>query len=416
LLVPVDGWHQQFQTNEVGMSTEIMRPDGEVVQVPTNDAPGSGVIARTSAEARVDEVSQSLMLAYERASTLVLTDEEAEQLMGLFPDEQIEIRPHDGLIYLPHIAISRRLSEVFKPAAWSMIQRRAWIEGNRVYAEYVMVIRGCFVGEAVGAHDFQPTNPKMNYSDSLESARAEALRRIAGKSLSCGDQVWQPAYSRRWVADHADKRRVEVDGKSKVQWVRLDETFGHAPKRPAPAKENGHRETTTTGVDAEAEKHRRDWTDYVSGDPPPLLEDVNSKAIPEIKAIIYRPGQAAAWSVLRKHMEDRGFVVDEKLKCFVPSPLTLNVQQRVQAVVEAITDAIGARFGRADSGSWYATVDGFKIRVSDHPPSPNNPVDVDWIITHPGFPVPNAAEIKARMQQVRGNPVYHGEPDDKVPF
>src|SRR6266496_3180169 len=104
----------------------------------------------TPQTARVLEVTDALAPAYAKASTLELTDEEVDRLTAPFPDEAVEIRPHDGLIYLPHILISGRLNQVFKPGKWSLICRRHWLEGQTMYGEYVLVIRGCFVGESVG--------------------------------------------------------------------------------------------------------------------------------------------------------------------------------------------------------------------------------------------------------------------------
>ncbi len=157
----------------------------------------------TSQEMRVEEVNEALLPAYQKAATLELTDAEIEALMAPFPDEIIEIRPHDGLIYISHIHISNRLNKVLKPGKWALVCRRHWLEGNTMYGEYVLIVRGCYVGESVGGHPYQPNNPKVNYSDTLESTAAEALRRIAGKRLSCGSQVWEPEYARQWVANHA---------------------------------------------------------------------------------------------------------------------------------------------------------------------------------------------------------------------
>lgn len=162
----------------------------------------------TSQEMRVVEVNEALLPAYQKASTLEMTDEEITALMANFSDDYVEIRPHDGLIFIPHIHISNRLNQVFKPGKWAMIRRREWFDAtsNTMFGEYVLLIRGCYVGESVGGHPFQPNNPKVNYSDTLESTAAESLRRIAGKRLSCGSQVWDPEYARQWVAQYAEQR------------------------------------------------------------------------------------------------------------------------------------------------------------------------------------------------------------------
>lgn len=186
--------------------------------------------AATPQEMRVIEVNEALLPAYQKASTLELTDTEISALMAPFPDEAVEIRPHDGLIYIPHILISDRLNKVFSPGKWALVCRRHWLDGNTMYGEYVLLIRGCYVGESVGGHPYQPNNPKTNYSDTLESTAAEALRRIAGKRLSCGSQVWHPEYARNWVARYGH----QVNGK----WARKAAVApATKPQPPAPAKQ-----------------------------------------------------------------------------------------------------------------------------------------------------------------------------------
>ncbi len=177
------------------MPLPIEPPHAVTVQDLTKQA----LATITPQQARVGEVSEALMGAYGRASTLELTEGEIEGLLAPFEDSQVEIRPHDGLIYIPHIHISNRLNRVFKPGKWSLVCRRHWLEGGTLYGEYVLLVKGCFVGESVGGHQYQPNNPKTNYSDSLESTAAEALRRICGKRLGCGSQVWEPEYARDWV-------------------------------------------------------------------------------------------------------------------------------------------------------------------------------------------------------------------------
>lgn len=179
-------------------------------QLAVRTAEQTGIIplkGKTAQELRVLEVSEALLPAYQRASTLELTEDEIKALMAPFADEFIEIRPHDGLIYIPHIHISDRLNQVLKPGKWALVCRRHWLEGGTMYGEYILLIRGCYVGESVGGHAYQPNNPKTNFSDSLESTAGEALRRIAGKRLSCGSQVWNPEYARQWVAKYAAQVR-----------------------------------------------------------------------------------------------------------------------------------------------------------------------------------------------------------------
>ena len=216
--------------NSNAIETEVV--ENAIALRPQSEAAKTERKPMTAQELRTVEVSEALLPAYQKASTLELSNGEIDALMAPFPDEIVEIRPHDGLIFIPHIHISKRLNEVLKPGKWSLVCRRHWLEGITMYGEYVLVIRGCYVGESVGGHPYQPNNPKVNYSDTLESTAAEALRRIAGKRLSCGSQVWEPEYARQWVAKYAK----QVAGK----WVKvgsLTPTATVAPKFTNPRVE-----------------------------------------------------------------------------------------------------------------------------------------------------------------------------------
>lgn len=150
----------------------------------------------TARENRVIEISAALEPAYAKAGTLELTEQESKDLVAPFEDSIVEKRPHDGLYYIPHIHISDRLTRIFGPGRWTMLRRWENIENNTIFCEWVMIVRGVYIGESIGGHQYHPNNPKQNYSDALESTRGEALRRIAAKYLACGSQVWNPAYCR----------------------------------------------------------------------------------------------------------------------------------------------------------------------------------------------------------------------------
>lgn len=182
------------------MNNEITEPPTQVEISKPEPSP-----SKSPQDLRTLEVSEALLPAYQKAATCEMTDEEIAALTAPFPDSAVEIRPHDGLIYIPHIFISNRLNQVFKPGKWTLIRRRDWFDApsNTMFAEYVLLIRGCFIGESIGGHPFVQNNPKQNLSDVMESTAAEALRRIAAKRLSCGSQVWEPEYSRQWVSKYA---------------------------------------------------------------------------------------------------------------------------------------------------------------------------------------------------------------------
>lgn len=204
--------------------------------VPGNEGQALTEPPKTAQQMRVVEVSEALIPIYQRASMLELTDEEVAAITAPFPDETVEVRPNDGLIYIPHIFISDRFNQVFKPGRWSLLRRREWYDEAEevMYGEYVLAIRGCYVGESVGGHPFPRSNKKLNYSDVLESTAAEALRRIGGKRLSCGSQVWNPEYARQWVARYAQHGPAK-DWKGNLLWQKKAPGASLLSRTPAPA-------------------------------------------------------------------------------------------------------------------------------------------------------------------------------------
>lgn len=142
----------------------------------------------------VDKTS-ALTKALTRAGTLTITTEESFRLREPFPqDRESEYTTPRGLTlrYIPHIEISRRLNDVLGVGQWAIIRlsERLDVQANVVYGSYALIVRGVWVGDSVAGHPYHPTNRQMDYADALESTRGVALRRIAAKSLGCGDQVW----------------------------------------------------------------------------------------------------------------------------------------------------------------------------------------------------------------------------------
>lgn len=164
----------------------------------------------TAAQAKVEAVANLTMKAYEMASTLKLTPEEVSSLQQEFPDEAFKpgAAGKENLIYIEHAFLRDRLNQVFGPGQWAIIPRNRWAEpfttgrgteGSRVYVEAMLVIRGAFVAEAVGAMEYYPKNESQNYGDAVEGAKTAALRRCA-KELGIGLQAWKQDWCNGWWA------------------------------------------------------------------------------------------------------------------------------------------------------------------------------------------------------------------------
>lgn len=162
----------------------------------------------TAAQGRIDAVANLTMKAYERAGTLQLTAEEAKLLAAEFPDEAFQpgAAGKEHLIYIEHVALRERLSQVFGPMQWAIIPRNRWAEnfttfkgkpGTRIYVEAMLVIRGAFAAEAVGSMDYYPHNESQDYGDACEGAKTAALRRCC-KELGIGLQAWRKEWCQGW--------------------------------------------------------------------------------------------------------------------------------------------------------------------------------------------------------------------------
>ena len=140
------------------------------------------------------DATTALAAAIGRAGTLVLTVPESEALRATFPADAIRQRVTKKRTdnYLPHVLISRRLTQVLG-GEWSIVRLREWIDldAQRVYGSYVLIVRGVLVADTIQGWPYQPTNRDQDYGDVIECCRGAALRRMAAKScLGCGDQVW----------------------------------------------------------------------------------------------------------------------------------------------------------------------------------------------------------------------------------
>jgi hypothetical protein len=162
----------------------------------------------TPAQAKVDAIASLTMKAYDRASMLQITQEETAALCEDFPDEAFQpgAAGKEHLLYLQHSWLRERFSKVFGMGQWAIVPRKRWEEpfktnngkdASRVYVEAMLLVRGCFVGEAVGEMEYFPHNASQNYGDAVEGAKTAAFRRCA-KEFGVGLQAWKKEWCEGW--------------------------------------------------------------------------------------------------------------------------------------------------------------------------------------------------------------------------
>ena len=162
----------------------------------------------TAAQAKIEAVAQLTAAAYSRASELRLTPDEIGALQAEFGDEAFKpgAAGKENLLYIEHAFLRDRLNQVIGPGQWALIPRSRWAEdfttrdnkpGSRVYVEAMLLVRGCFVAEAVGEMEYYPHNASQNYGDAVEGAKTAALRRCC-KEFGIGLQAWKKDWCAGW--------------------------------------------------------------------------------------------------------------------------------------------------------------------------------------------------------------------------
>lgn len=192
----------------------VYEPGTEIAECdpPDNDLSVVHGSIKSAGDYRTESVAQALDAAYSRASTLVLTEVEADKLAEDFPDEAFRrgAQGNNNLIYIEHAYLRQRLNQVLGVGASVPVRRREWSErwdyvgedgkehpAIRIYVDLVLLVRGCVVGEAIGDAVYYPDNGMTNYSDALESAKSAALRRCC-KEFGVGLQAWMKGWVDGW--------------------------------------------------------------------------------------------------------------------------------------------------------------------------------------------------------------------------
>ncbi|WP_347243887.1 hypothetical protein, partial [Thermogutta sp.] len=135
-------------------------------------------------------------------TTLEISEEEMKKLTRPISEEEMgeiqirNVRDRAGgyrpLVYLPWEYYIRRLDEVFGFNHACVLSLREMTRGTTVVVQTVLIIRQHLVGIAWGEAEYNPNNPHMGYTDSLEAAVSDSIRRLVGKRLGIGRELWNP--------------------------------------------------------------------------------------------------------------------------------------------------------------------------------------------------------------------------------
>ena len=193
------------------MSTTVAQPPGdEMVPLPE---PMTSIGMQESRNLAIAELTKSAM---SKAGTLQLTKEESDALRADFPDDVFRTgaNGNEKLIYIEHAALRDRLNAVLGLGQWAMIPRDIWTEDYstkggkdavRVYSRVMLIVRGCYVGEAIGEMPYYPHNLDTNKADAIEGSKSAAFRRCC-KEFGIGLQAWKKVSTDEWWARRNGKQ------------------------------------------------------------------------------------------------------------------------------------------------------------------------------------------------------------------
>lgn len=208
----------------------------KIIDVPAESEPSQAVVVRdaqqaiqalekasdkppiTAAQAKIEAVANLTATAYSKASELRLTQEESAALLAPFQDSDFQpgAAGKESLIYIQHSALRDRFTKVLGLGQWALIARSRWAQEDRdctlVFVEAMLMIRGCFVSEAIGDMTYWPKNKSTNYGDAVEGATTQAFRRCA-KHFGVGLQAWDKDWCNGWW----ERRNANREGAARQQ-------------------------------------------------------------------------------------------------------------------------------------------------------------------------------------------------------
>lgn len=286
----------------------------KALSVPAEPAPGAVAEVRPAEPAKINP--------YIGASVEPFDEKAREALARDFDAADIQIKPHNGVVFLPGTFFRQRLNEAFGPGAWAMIPRGPrQMRDGRMFREYALYVRGRFVAEAVGDQEWVATNSDMSEADAAEGCKTNAIQRCC-KDLGIAADLWDKNFIEKWQREYCVQVWRNKQNKNGLPWWRrkdaqpfYDETgivsngdkakpaVAAPPSRPAhkPAPEpyvmpdetdeeraNRLLNEATTGAPVDADLDGREATPHGNGD---------AHAIGYVKAVSSKPNKGGYWSV-----------------------------------------------------------------------------------------------------------------------
>lgn len=176
---------------------------------------------------------------YHGLSVAPFSPEACAALSAPLTDDEIAVRPDDGILYMPGEAVRQRLQKAFGIGGWGIRTVSIIVDKtalNKKQESQPMVFftgqlwcLGRFVAEATGDGEWITSNPKSNYGTAVEGAKTNCISRC------CKDiGMWPELRDKEFQAKTRDRiaTKTITDGWAK----RPKQSVRTEPARPAPPK------------------------------------------------------------------------------------------------------------------------------------------------------------------------------------
>lgn len=163
-------------------------------------------------------------------SSAPVSGEQRDRLMAELSDDEVDVLP-TGEVYMSHAHLRERLTAAFGPLGWALwpLNTVHYHPGTQAISrEFCLFINGRPVAVAFGSHRYNPTNKRLDFADSAEAAKSNALSRCC-KDLGIALPMWKRRWSAAWRAAHCVRVWVLANawqrdgGKVEAQWRRADD-------------------------------------------------------------------------------------------------------------------------------------------------------------------------------------------------
>jgi len=138
-------------------------------------------------------------------------------------DLEVEIR-EDGVVYLPAAAYRKRLFEAFGSLGWGMVPVESKLDNYKVLYRGRLYCHSRFVAEKVGEHEYQAKSKQASWSESMDAAESECLKKCCKNLIAGFLPLWDKGWILAWQARYAIQvwRKPKPGKDNKPVWRRKD--------------------------------------------------------------------------------------------------------------------------------------------------------------------------------------------------